>query len=109
MPTKLENMTVDELDQETIRLKAEQPAKLREKLLAVRAARDPKVHYERQRDRLKKILINAMGRPAEEADAYLKEKSLEEIETLIKPFEDIEAQMGVVATVETGTVKVEGK
>lgn len=106
---KLENMTVDELDQETIRLKEEQPAKMREKLLAVRAARDPKVNYERQRDRLKKILINAMGRPAEDADAYLKGKSLEEIETLIKPFEDIESQMGVVATVETGVVELKGQ
>lgn len=108
MPKNLDNLTVDELDQETIRIKEEQPAHMREKLLAVRAARDPKVHYERQRDRLKKILINAMGRPAEDADEYLKDMSLEEIEKLIKPFEDIEAKMGVTATIEPLVTELKG-
>lgn len=99
MPKKLEAMTVDELDGETIRLKGEQPARVKDKLREVKAVRDTKVHVERTRDRLKKILTTVSGRTPEDVDTFLATKSVDEMMALIKPFEDIEAQVGVVVTV----------
>ncbi len=109
MATKLEGMTVDELDIETIRLKEEQPAKVKDKLRAVKSVRDAKVHIERTRDRLKKILTQVMGRTPEDVDAFLEDKTADEMLALIKPFEDIESKVGVVATPDTASVELKGQ
>lgn len=109
MAKELESLTVDELDEETVKIKTSHPAHEKELLRKVREHRDKKVYFERSRDRLKKILINAAGKSAEECDEFLKDKSLKDITDMIKPFEALEDKMGVVATLDKAEVKVEGK
>lgn len=104
-----EDMTVDELDEEHIRIKEEQPDHTKDKLREIKVVRDEKVHVARTHDRAKKLLVHAGGRTPEEVDAFLDTKTPEEIQALIKPFEDIEAQIGVVVTPEPGVIEVKGR
>jgi hypothetical protein len=109
MPSKkLESMTVDELDIETMRLKDEQPARVKDKLREVKAVRDLKVEQERRNDRVKKLLINGAGVDAAQVDQWLKTRSQEDIDALIAPFEAIEDQIGVVVTPTNGELTAEG-
>lgn len=108
MAKALPEMTVDELDQETIRLKTEQPAKLRDRLIAVKSHRDAKVETERKRDRAKKLLA-AMGYGPESIEELFQTKTDEELGDIVKHMEEFEDRIGVVVTPAPAEGYIEGK
>ena len=106
---KYDSMTVDQLDVEHMRIREEQPDHMKDRLRAIKAVRDVKVEKERRADYVRKLLINGAGYSPEQVDEFLKTKSLDEVNALIAPFDEIANQIGVVVTPENGEVKAEGQ
>jgi hypothetical protein len=104
--TKYDGMTVDELDAETVRVKAEQPAKMRETLRLIRSVRDPKVSAARARDRMQSILIS-QGNSVEDAKKILEAKGDAWALDMVKQFEGL--KVGVTTTPEAANVAAKGQ
>jgi hypothetical protein len=102
--SKYDAMTVDELDAETVKVKQEQPAKMKETLRAIRAVRDPKVAVARAQDRMVSILI-AQGQTAADARKIVEEKGDKWSLDMVGQFEGLK----VGTTVEPGTAVIEAK
>lgn len=105
MTSKYDDMTVDQLDAETVKVKQEQPAKMKETLRAIRAARDPKVAVERAKDRMVSILI-AQGNTAEDARKILDQKGDQWSLDMVKQFDGL--KVGVTVEPGPAVVKAEG-
>lgn len=106
MTTKAyKDMTVDELDAETVRLKEEQPAKLKDTLREIRKHRDPKVKADRAMDRMKSILIS-QGQTPEDAAKIVEEKGADWALRLVGEFEGL--SVGVTATPGTADLAAKG-
>lgn len=104
--SKYTSMTVDQLDAETVRIKEEQPARMRETLREIRAARDPKVKADRAMDRMTSILIS-QGHEAEEARKIVNEKGADWALNLVEQFEGL--SVGITATPDTANVAAKGR
>lgn len=107
--TDYEELTVDELDQLTVKVKTEQPARAKDHLRAIKAVRDAKVYVERQRDRAYKVFVTGYGLPPESVSKFLEGKSAQDISAILSPFDEIERQIGVTVEPGTGDLALDGK